>query len=307
MTFALIPTGGSAAEVDPPRMYFADSVSGKPFSKDPAVVRFNGKYWLYYSVPPYEGKPHRGWTIGVATSDNLVDWTKAGGLSNTGPAERKGFTAPGAIVLRGKVHLFYQTYGNGKEDAICHAWSSDGLDFTRNPTNPIFRPTGQWNCGRAIDADVIAFRDQVLLYWATRDPGMKVQMQGVAAAPLDSDFGREKWTQLNLDGPILAPQVPTKLDDTDLSLAWEKRCIEAAEDGLRFKRLSDQPLLPNGPPGSWNHSESGHPFLFQDDDGRDYLFYQGNNTRGKTWYLSVLPIEWVSGRPVLAPEKLPPR
>jgi len=321
---------------DEPRMLFADTCSGMPFSKDPAVVRFNGQYWLYYSLPPYPGKPNRGWTIGVARSDNLVDWEKAGALSNTGEAERNGFTAPGAIVLDQKVHLFYQTYGNRDKDAICHAWSSDGLHFTRNPTNPIFRPTGEWNCGRAIDADVIVFKDRLLLYWATRDPEMKIQMQGVAAAPLTGDFGRDRWTQLNQDGPILKPKVPTALDSQDLDLAWEKNCIEAAamaehdgklymfyaggynndpqqigvavsDDGLQFKRLSDKPFLSNGPLGSWNHSESGHPFLFQDEDGQDYLFYQGNNTDGKTWYLSVLPIDWRKGRPILTPEKLPPQ
>ena len=58
-----------------PRMYFADAVSGRPFSKDPAVVKFQGRYLLYYSLPPYEGKPTVGWSIGVATSLNLVDWT----------------------------------------------------------------------------------------------------------------------------------------------------------------------------------------------------------------------------------------
>jgi predicted GH43/DUF377 family glycosyl hydrolase len=317
-----------------PRMYFADDVSGRPFSKDPAVVKFRGRYWLYYSVPPYEGKPTPGWSIGVATSDNLVDWTKAGELRNTGEAEAKGFTAPGAIVLNGKVHLFYQTYGNGRRDAICHAWSDDGLHFTRDATNPIFRPTGDWNVGRAIDADVICHGDQLLLYWATRDPEMKNQMQGVAAAPLDSDFSREVWRQLNLDGPILAPTVPTEWDDPNLDLAWEKRCVEAAamarhdgrlymfyaggynndpqqigvavsDDGIHFQRLSDEPLVPNGPAGSWNSSESGHPYLFQ-DEGQDYLFYQGNNTNGKTWFLSVLPIDWQDGKPILAPEKLPP-
>lgn len=317
-----------------PRMYYADNVSGKPFSKDPAVVRFHGKYWLYYSVPPYTGKPTAGWSIGVATSDNLVDWEKAGELRNTGPAEAKGFTAPGAIVLNGKVHLFYQTYGNGPRDAICHAWSDDGLTFTRNPTNPIFRPTGEWNVGRAIDADVIPHGDRLLLYYATRDPEMKTQMLGVAAASLSSDFSRRQWVPLNRDGPILAPGVPTSLDDPGLDLAWEKRCIEAAamarhagrlymfyaggynndpqqigvavsEDGVNFKRLSDKPFLPNGPAGSWNASESGHPFLFQDADGQDYLFYQGNNTGGKTWYLSVVPIDWKEGKPVLAPHKLP--
>ncbi len=81
--FALIPVlsaigvGAAAPPRVTPRMYFADDVSGKPFSKDPAVVRFHSKYWLYYSVPPYEGKSTTGWSIGVATSNNLVDWTKA--------------------------------------------------------------------------------------------------------------------------------------------------------------------------------------------------------------------------------------
>ena len=317
-----------------PRMMFADSVSGKPMSKDPAVVKFKDKYWLYYSIPPYEHKPTTGWTIGVATSDNLVDWTKVSELKNTGTAEAKGFTAPGAIVLGDQIHLFYQTYGNGKHDAICHSWSADGIHFTRNPTNPIFRPSGGWNCGRAIDADVIVHEDKLLLYWATRDPDYKVQMQGVSSAPLGSDYAADKWTQLNLDGPILAPTVPTKLDEPGLDLAWEKNCIEAAamarhdgrlymfyaggynnapqqvgvavsDDGVNFQRLSDKPFVPNGPPGSWNSSESGHPFLFQDDDGQDYLFYQGNNTGGKTWYLSVVPVDWQGGKPVAVPSKLP--
>ena len=319
MLLTLPPITFAADEPERPRMYFADTVSGRPYSKDPAVVKFKDKYFLYYSLSPYEGKPTHGWNIGIATSDNLFDWRKIGALKNTGEVERNGFCAPGAIVLDGKVHLFYQTYGNGPRDAICHAWSEDGIGFTRNSTNPIFRPTGRWNCGRAIDADVIEHDDRLLLYWATRDPEFKTQMQGVSAAPLDSDFAVEKWTQLNPDGPILTPELP-----------WERRCIEAAamarregrlymfyaggynnepqqvgvavsDDGVHFKRLSEEPFLPNGPAGSWNSSESGHPFLFQDEDGRDYLFYQGNNDRGRTWYLSMVPIGWKDGQPVLLP------
>lgn len=331
---ALVGWLAPAALADTPRMYFADAVSGAPYSKDPAVVRFKGKYWLYYSLPPYHGKPTEGWSIGVATSDNLVDWTKLDELANEGEAESTGFTAPGAIVLDCAVHLFYQTYGSGPRDAICHAWSTDGVNFTRNPTNPIFRPTGDWNVGRAIDADVIQHGDKLLLYWATRDPEMKTQMLGVSAAPIESDFTRDKWEQLSADGPVLAPMKPTPLDRSDIDLGWERQCIEAAamarhndklylfyaggynnepqqigvavsDDGVHFERLSDRPLLPSGEPGSWNSSESGHPYLFQDEDGQDYLFYQGNNTGGKTWYLSVVPISWRDGRPSLAPELLP--
>jgi len=313
----LLLRGSVCPAFEKPRMHFADEVSGKPFSKDPAVVKFQGRYWLYYSLPPYPDKPTKGWNIGIAQSQNLVDWKKVGELSNTGETEQNGFCAPGAIVHGGKVHLFYQTYGNGTRDAICHAWSEDGLRFTRNPTNPVFRPVGDWSCGRAIDADVIEHQGRLLLYWATRDPAFKVQMQGVAAAPLESDFARDKWTQLNPEGPILKPELP-----------WERRCIEAAamarhdgrlymfyaggynnepqqigvavsDDGVHFTRLFQEPLLPNGPPGSWNSSESGHPYLFQDDDGQDYLFYQGNNDRGRTWYLSVVPIDWVDGKPAI--------
>ena len=78
-----------------------------------------------------------------------------------------------------------------------------------------------------------------------------------------------------------------------------------SRDGIKWQRLSRYPLLPNGSKDEWNSSESGHPFLFQDDDGQDYLFYQGNNDKGRTWFLSVVPIDWVAGKPVPAPQKLP--
>ncbi|MEN1678401.1 MAG: family 43 glycosylhydrolase [Planctomycetota bacterium] len=298
-------------------MMFADTSRGAPFAKDPAVVRYRDGYYLYYTVKP--GNGIEGYRTGIATSDDLITWNKVGELEPMQDCERNGYCAPGAIVLRGQVHLFYQTYGNGRRDAICHAWSSDGVSFERNPTNPVFSPAGDWCAGRAIDADVIEHDGRLLLYYSTRDPEMKIQLQGVAAAPFDSEFNQSDWTQLNPDGPILKPELP-----------WEKTCIEAAalckhggslymfyagaynnkpqqigcaisRDGVAWKRLSDQPFLPNGEPGEWNSSESGHPYAFTDDDGSTYLFYQGNNDMGKSWYLSKVRIDWDRGMPVIAP------
>lgn len=120
-----------------------------------------------------------------------------------------------ARVLNGKVQLFYQTYGNRPRDAICHAVSAAGIHFERDSSNPVFAPTGAWNAGRAIDAEAVPFNDQLLLFFATRDPLMKTQMLGVATAPLASDFSRSTWKQLS-DGPVLKPELP-----------WETRCIEA--------------------------------------------------------------------------------
>ena len=59
---SLADAEGPAAS-ERPRMYFADTASGKPFAKDPAVVKFTGKYWLYYSLSPYQRKATPGWSI----------------------------------------------------------------------------------------------------------------------------------------------------------------------------------------------------------------------------------------------------
>jgi predicted GH43/DUF377 family glycosyl hydrolase len=298
-------------------MLFADTSRGRPFSKDPAVVHFLGQYWMYYSIPPFsDGRADDGWAIGIATSPDLEAWTVVGAISPAADYERKGLCAPGAIVLDGKLHLFYQTYGNWATDAICHAESTDGLTFTRDASNPVVRAHGDWTSGRAIDADVVVHRGELLLYFATRDPEMKVQMLGVAAAPLGSGYARDTWTQ-RCTASILKPELP-----------WEMACIEApalcahdgrlfmfyggaynnspqqvgvavSEDGIAWQRLSDQPFLPNGAPGTWNQCESGHPFFFHAPDGRDYLFFQGDDDYGKSWYLSKVEIGWQNGLPVI--------
>lgn len=297
-------------------MYGDTSRTGIPFSKDPHVVNFKGRYLMYYSIPPRKEVEGSGWNIGIAESNDLTSWTKVGEITpapNT-DYEKKGLCAPGALVRDGKVHLFYQTYGNGRNDAICHAVSHDGIHFERNETNPIFRTTGAWNCGRAIDAEVCEFNDQYFLYFATRDPDYKIQIMGVAVAPKETNFNREDWQQAS-DTPILYPQ-----------LTWEGMCVEGpsitiqdgrmymfyagaynnwpqqigvavSDNGLTWERLFDEPFLPNGKPGEWNESESGHPHIFTDLDGRTYLFFQGNNDKGKSWYISHKEVFWDKGKP----------
>ena len=201
------------------RMMYGDtSRIGIPHSKDPHVVNFKGRYLMYYSIPPLKNEPQSGWNIGIAESHDLINWTKVGEITPVAGAEyeKKGLCAPGALVRDGVVHLFYQTYGNREKDAICHATSEDGINFKRNPTNPIFRPTGDWNCGRAIDAEVCEFKGKYYLYFASRDKDFKIQLQGVAVAPKNSSFNREDWKQA-CDAPILYPE-----------LGWEKDCIEGA-------------------------------------------------------------------------------
>ncbi len=141
-------------------------------------------------------------------------------------------------------------------------------------------------------------------------------MLGVAATPLKTSFNREEWKQLT-SYPILKPQYP-----------WEGRCVEGASvirrgndlymfyagaynnepqqigvarstDGIHWTRLSNKPFLTNGDPGEWNYSESGHPHIFQDANGKIWLFYQGNNDNGKTWLISRMEVKWDKKGPTL--------
>ncbi len=300
-------------------MRFSDPCGiSEAFAKDPAVVRLGNIYFLYYSIFMAEDDRNdcadrQVLHIGMATSTDLEHWERRGYLPHTQDCEQNGIGAPGAYVENGTVHLFYQTYGNGRLDAICHAISTDGLSFEKDVTNPIFRPTKDWCCGRAIDADVVPWGDKLYLYFATRDLAMKMQMVGCAVSPLGSSYGRETWTQMQ-SGPVLAPTLP-----------WEGLCIEApatlvigdavhmfyggayncspqqigyaiSRDGVHFERASDLPFLPNGISGSWNASESGHPYLFADIDGTLHLFYQGSPDGGRRWYLSRCTLCLTDGR-----------
>lgn len=286
------------------------------FAKDPAVIRLQDTYYLYHSscIAGETPSDKKRLTIGIATSKDLESWEFLGFIPLEQECERKGIGAPAAYLENGIVHLFYQTYGNHEKDAICHATSRDGIHFEKDPTNPIFSPTTDWCCGRAIDADVVAFGDKLFLYFATRDRDFKVQMQGCAIAPLGSDYSRKQWTQA-VNAPVLIPDQP-----------WEGACIEAAatmvhkdqiylfyggsynctpqqigyavsSDGIHFKKPLDHPFLPCGKEGDWNASESGHPYIFVDEDEKIHLFYQGSPDMGKTWIISRCQIEFQGDSP----------
>ena len=318
--FSLARPGKSGNIVHPGKheMYFGDTTRvGRPFSKDPHVLFFQGRYLMYYSIPPRENASGmQGWGIGIAESKNLREWKRIGEIEPEETYEARGFCAPGGLVRNDTIHLFYQSYGNGNCDAICHAGSVDGINFTRDSSNPIFAPSGDWNCGRAIDAEVVFCNDKYYLYYATRTPDFSTQIIGVATAPAGASFARNCWTEA-ADKPVLVPEYP-----------WEGKCVEApsvvqfgewmymfyagaynnnpqqigvakSKDGIHWEKMSNKPFLSNGDRDTWNYCESGHPHIFRAPGGKTFLFFQGNDDYGKSWLLSNKRVWWHEGIPSL--------
>ena len=298
-------------------MLYGDPVhlkDGKPFAKDPTVIRHGGRYLMYYSAC---GESWRG---AIAESTNLVDWVRVGDIVVDGAPFKCGWVAPCVKKFDGKIHLFGQnpppglTNVSDKQNRIWHATSDDGLHFEFAPGNPVVAARNSWSIPRAIDAETYRVGEKMMMVFATREsPDGKIQQLGLAWAPYGSDYGVDKWTELSVEGPTLKPELP-----------WEGHCIEAASvverkgiwymfyagsynherqqiglawsaDGVNFKRWRDEPVLPHGPEGSWNAWESGHPGVFEDDDGAIYLFYQGKATQTGHYSLSCLKVEFEDG------------
>ena len=71
--------GQKNAAPKPPKMMFGDtSRIGIPFAKDPHVIKFKGRYLMYYSIPAYLDKsnPIPGWGVGMAASKDVQKWHK---------------------------------------------------------------------------------------------------------------------------------------------------------------------------------------------------------------------------------------
>ena len=75
-------------------MLFTNAGYGN-FAKDPAVVAFCGRYFLYHSVRCPDGR----FGIGIAESSDLEEWKTAGTMLLRESYEKNGIAAPGAIVL----------------------------------------------------------------------------------------------------------------------------------------------------------------------------------------------------------------
>lgn len=187
-------------------MLFTD-VSGtkKKFAKDPAVVHWQGRYYLYYSVflPDGVGKEVLG--IGIAASDDMEHWKKLGNFPLTQPCEKNGVGAPGAIVLGEKIHLFYQTYGNGEKDAICHAWSEDGRTFEKDDTNPVFSPSaaaGQSTrtCARS-GTECISILLRATMKWRCKKSALRARRSMAASAGANGgNASRSRSSRPNING-----------------------------------------------------------------------------------------------------------
>lgn len=103
-------------------------------SEDPYLVLHNGLYYLY--VEDKEAVPFRN--IRLYTSPDFTTWTDVGIVLDIGTGwEAEDVSSPVVWVEAGTFYMLYEGRASGQGGAVGLATSTDGVNWTKSPSNPV--------------------------------------------------------------------------------------------------------------------------------------------------------------------------
>jgi len=256
----------------------------------PSIVKYNGEYYLYYAGGPSgpdTGADFINYQLGLARSSDGVHFQKTGtpilplGTRDNFHVTPAPLRDPAANLYLpdDKWHLFY--CGNRADD-LEHATSTDGVTWTKDPANPIYR---------AAYAPHMLWDGTRYRLYSIRKPSGK-PWEVALATGLD-------WYSLTLhpDSPVLTlgqawekgalfyPYVIKEGDRWILFYAsyWNTNTISAtataigmatSSDGIHWTKRPDNPILRPTPGSSYDRVYTSSQSVIR--DGNLYrMFYAG--------------------------------
>lgn len=104
------------------------------------IIYEDGKYKMYYNgFQDQYGK----WCIGLAVSDDGINWQKNAAPVLIPSEEEYQIIASSVIKLDDQYYMYYSTR-NYPYYSICLAMSQDGLNWQKYDQNPILKPLNSW-------------------------------------------------------------------------------------------------------------------------------------------------------------------
>lgn len=176
---------------------FAD---GRPVGD---VIPFydEGVYHLFILTPP-EGSIHFPERLRTTwrhiTSRDLVHWAEEAEAVVPDPSsdiDSGGIWTGSVIKAAGEYHLFY-TGHQVEQQTICHATSSDGIRWRKNPANPISRPDPERFEAKDWRDPFVFYNEEEGVYWmliTSRLAGVAAPVRGVIALSASPDL--VTWSQ----------------------------------------------------------------------------------------------------------------
>jgi predicted GH43/DUF377 family glycosyl hydrolase len=253
---------------------------------NPSVVRFQGRYFNFYSG--FDGKT---WSTGLATSNDGRSWQKHAGNPVIRPdqAWEGGYIAAnGATLARGDVLLHWYQAGSRNRTRIGFAHSADGVEWLRAPEPVLgYGPAGSWDESAHGDPNAVACGEWIYLYYLGQNR-FGTQRLGVAR----SRDGMH-WQKSHLN-PVLETGGSGEFDERGLGepavffadgAFWmlyvgrdkdEQRRIGWArsEDGVHWQKSSRPGVIAGDQP--WNAAVVCDPEVLV-DQGRLMILFGGGD------------------------------
>ncbi|MGB9669467.1 MAG: hypothetical protein ACPL0B_03675, partial [Anaerolineales bacterium] len=126
----------------------------------------------------YTGRNSSGvYGIGYATSNDGITWTKYSGnpVFTDAPApawDSQIIWEPSVVFFNGAYHLFYAGTDHWPYFKIGHATSTDGINWTRDLSNPVLTPTeGSWDAIEVYAPSVVVNGSSLEMFYSGNSGG----------------------------------------------------------------------------------------------------------------------------------------
>jgi len=276
------------------------------------AILFNddsSRFEMFYCGSP--GSPWRPFRIGFATSVDGINWIKYAGnpvlVPDPGTWDAGSVEMPSVIRENGLYKMWYSgsPTPNSTEDKIGYATSPDGINWTKDPHNPVFVPgSAAWEAGGVYCPAVLAVDTGGYVMWYQGwDTGVANDQIGIATSPDGIN-----WQRDTIHNPVLKQGVspewdragvvwPTVVKTNDVYYMYYSGYFTpggndtkfglatSTDEGVTWTKYSGNPLLLPGSSGTWESSMICNGGALLVGDSLFYLWYSGYN--GSLWKIGL--------------------
>lgn len=268
----------------------------------PAIAKHEGRYFLFYSggpVGPLTGDQYLRYQIGLALSDDGTHFTKTGKpLLPLG--QRDNFHVTPALLrdekgnlLLGEDGLWHMVFSGNRADDVEHATSPDGITWTKDPRNPIYR--------RAYAPNLVRAGDELRMYYIHKPSGGSWQvhlatgkdfysLRAYRDNPMLTLSG--KWEARHLVYPYVLREGSTWVmfyasyyRDPNRSGRWTAIGMATSDDGIHWTKHPDSPVLTPTPGSLYDSVYTSSECVIRDGD--HYKMYYAGRIDGIHKYYSI--------------------
>jgi len=268
----------------------------------PAIVKQEDRYFLYYSggpSGPLTGEAYIDYQLGLATSDDGVNFTKQGSpLLPLGL--RDDFHATPALLrdARGDLLLdddgtWHMVFNGNRADDVEHATSTDGINWQKDTQSPIYQS--------AYSPSLLKVDDEYWMYYIKKPSGRPWELHMAkgpdlySLAPISSNpvlTRSQPWEQGNLFYPYVFKEDSTWVMFyagywNDPAGGAQKTAIGTATsaDGVNWVKNPDNPIFTPTPGSAYDSRYTSSQSILRDDDV--YRMFYAGRVNGTNKYFSI--------------------